>query len=120
VEIAVENQLREATTVHWHGIELESYYDGVPGWGGNGRQITPPVRPSETFLARFTPPRAGTFIYHTHLNDYVQLSTGLYGPLIVVEAGIVSTGSGQIFVLSATGRTTRRIRFLSTALPHLA
>jgi FtsP/CotA-like multicopper oxidase with cupredoxin domain len=36
VEITVVNQLREPTTVHWHGIELESYYDGVAGWGMQG------------------------------------------------------------------------------------
>jgi FtsP/CotA-like multicopper oxidase with cupredoxin domain len=120
VEIAVENQLREATTVHWHGIELESYYDGVPGWGGNGRQITPPVRPSETFLARFTPPRAGTFIYHTHLNDYVQLSTGLYGPLIVVEPGErFDPDVDKIFVLSRGGTDNEKDPFLinGTATP---
>jgi hypothetical protein len=29
VEIAVENRLKQSTSVHWHGIELESYYDGV-------------------------------------------------------------------------------------------
>jgi FtsP/CotA-like multicopper oxidase with cupredoxin domain len=33
------------------------------------------------------PPRAGTFIYHTHLHDYRQLSGGLYGPLIVTDVG---------------------------------
>ena len=52
VEIAVENRLPQSTSVHWHGIELESYYDGVPGWGGEGRQVTPPIRPGETFVAR--------------------------------------------------------------------
>ena len=36
---------------------------------------------------RFTPPRAGTFIYHTHLHDERQLTSGLYGALIVVEQG---------------------------------
>ena len=34
-----------------------------------------------------TPPRAGTFIYHTHCHDDVQLRNGLYGPLIVLEPG---------------------------------
>ena len=101
VAIAVENQLGQSTSVHWHGMELESYYDGVPGWGGDGQQITPPIRPGETFVARFTPPRAGTFIYHTHLNDYIQLSTGLYGPLIVVEPGrCFDPESDKVFLLS--------------------
>ena len=45
------------------------------------------IEPGGTFVVRITPPRAGTFIYHTHLHDYRQLSSGLYGPLIVVEPG---------------------------------
>jgi carboxylesterase type B len=32
----------------------------------------------------FTPPRAGTFIYHTHAHDPNQLSSGMYGALLVV------------------------------------
>lgn len=87
VEIQVVNQLQETTAVHWHGIELESYYDGVPGWSGGSPQTTPPILPGGTFLARITPPRAGTFIYHTHWHDVGQLTSGLYGPLIVLEPG---------------------------------
>lgn len=87
VEITIVNQLKEQTAVHWHGIELESYYDGVPGWGGDSGQVTPPILPGSTFVARMTPPRAGTFIYHTHWHDVAQLTSGLYGPLIVVEPG---------------------------------
>jgi FtsP/CotA-like multicopper oxidase with cupredoxin domain len=36
---------------------------------------------------RFTPPRAGTFIYHTHWHDEAQLAGGLYGPLLVLNPG---------------------------------
>ena len=86
-EIIIDNQMGQSTSVHWHGIELESYYDGVPGWGGDGKQVTPSIQPGGTFTVRFTPPRAGTFMYHTHLNDYEQLSTGLYGPLIILDSG---------------------------------
>ena len=104
VAITVENQLTAATTVHWHGIELESYYDGVSGWGNLGKQITPAIQPGESFVARFTPPRAGTFIYHTHLNDYQQLSTGLYGALIIVEPGHpFDPATDKVFVLSQGG-----------------
>jgi manganese oxidase len=73
--------------VHWHGMELESYYDGVADWGVHGNRITPMINPGASFRVRFTPPRAGTFMYHTHLHDQEQLSGGLYGPLIVVEPG---------------------------------
>ena len=104
VAITVENHMAAATTVHWHGIELESYYDGVSGWGNLGRQVTPAIQPGESFIARFTPLRAGTFIYHTHLNDYEQLSTGLYGPLVIVEPGRpFDEAADKVFILSQGG-----------------
>ena len=40
-EIEVRNQSNSPTVIHWHGIELESYYDGVAGWTGSGQQTTP-------------------------------------------------------------------------------
>jgi manganese oxidase len=105
VEITVVNQLRQSTSVHWHGMELESYYDGVPGWGANGQELTPVIRPGESFVVRFTPPRAGTFMYHTHLNDEAQISGGLYGPLVVIEPGTKFDASSDfIFVVSRGGR----------------
>jgi len=68
-------------------MELESYYDGVAGWSGSDTQIAPVVAPGGSFVARMTPPRAGTFIYHTHWHDETQLINGLYGPLIVLPEG---------------------------------
>ena len=87
VEIEVKNQSSNSTAIHWHGIELQSYYDGVPGWSGSGQEITPPIAPGSSFVAHITPPRAGTFIYHTHWHDETQIRNGLYGPLIVLEPG---------------------------------
>jgi FtsP/CotA-like multicopper oxidase with cupredoxin domain len=104
VEITVVNQLHEPTAVHWHGIELESYYDGVVGWGSRGKEITPGIEPGKSFQVRFTPPRAGTFIYHTHMDDERQLFGGLYGPLIVLEPGAqFDAATDKIFVLSRDG-----------------
>jgi FtsP/CotA-like multicopper oxidase with cupredoxin domain len=60
--------------------------DGVPGWSGTGKQITP-HEPGASFIAHIAPPRAGTFIYHTHWHDPSQLTNGLYGPLIVLPEG---------------------------------
>lgn len=87
VEIEVVNQLKEPTAVHWHGIEIESYYDGVPGWTGAPPQTTPPIAPGSSFVVHMTPPRAGTFIYHTHWHHAKQLGEGLTGPLIVLDPG---------------------------------
>lgn len=86
-EIEVKNESGHETAIHWHGMELESYYDGVPGWTGSGQQITPPIAPGGSFVARMTPARAGTFIYHSHAHDDTQLVNALYGPLIVLEPG---------------------------------
>lgn len=86
-EIEVVNRQRQPTSIHWHGIELESYYDGVAGWSGSETQIAKPIAPGGSFVARMTPPRAGTFIYHTHWHDETQLTNGLYGPLIVLPEG---------------------------------
>jgi FtsP/CotA-like multicopper oxidase with cupredoxin domain len=85
VEITLKNELAEATAVHWHGMELDSYYDGVHEFGGIGQQRTPLIGPGESFVVKFTPPRAGTFMYHTHMHDDHQLSTGMYGAMLVME-----------------------------------
>ena len=73
VEITVVNRLSAATAVHWHGIELESFYDGVHQWSGSTDRRAPMIEPGGRFVVRFTPPRAGTFIYHTHLHDFVPV-----------------------------------------------
>ena len=102
VEIEVKNLSNSPTVIHWHGIELESYYDGVVGWTGSGQQTTPAIAPGTSFIARMTPPRAGTFIYHTHWHDAAQLLNGLYGPLIVLEPGQkYEPEHDRIFVFSA-------------------
>ena len=87
VSITVVNNLAEPSGVHWHGIELESYPDGVPGWSGILPKVMAPIAPGDSFIAEFTPPRAGTFIYHAHANEMTQLAMGLYGALLVVEPG---------------------------------
>jgi len=87
VEITLVNRMTEPTGIHWHGIELDSYFDGVPGWGGQVGNLAPPVAPGQSFVAKFTPPRAGTFIYHTHWHKDAQLAGGLYGPLIILDPG---------------------------------
>jgi manganese oxidase len=87
VAVTIVNQSQEPAAVHWHGIELESYPDGVPGWSGSGTSILPSIAPGESLTVRWTPPRAGSFMYHTHFNEAMQMGSGLYGPIIVLEPG---------------------------------
>jgi FtsP/CotA-like multicopper oxidase with cupredoxin domain len=104
VEITLVNRMTEPTAIHWHGIELDSYFDGVPGWAGQPGNLAPPVAPEQSFVAKFTPPRAGTFIYHTHWHKDEQLGGGLYGPLIVLEPGErYDPETDHVFIIGLNG-----------------
>jgi len=87
VAVTIVNQSEEHASVHWHGIELESYPDGVPGWSGSGANILPAIAPHDSLTVFWTPPRAGSFMYHSHFNEAMQMGSGLYGPIIVLEPG---------------------------------
>lgn len=86
VQITVVNNLSLPTTVHWHGMELESVFDGVSGWSGWNASRAPLVAPGDSFAVVFTPPRAGTYMYHTHMDEGDQLAAGMYGPMIVLDS----------------------------------
>ena len=88
-DVTLHNSLKEATSIHWHGLELESWSDGVPGWSGGGTRVAAPIQPGDSLTVHLTLKRAGTFIYHTHLNDIEQVTSGLYGPLVVLPPGEV-------------------------------
>ena len=104
VAITVVNELPEPTSVHWHGIELQSYYDGVAGFAGTPGRLAPQIAPKDSFVVRFTPPRAGTFMYHTHVNDIRQQRAGLSGALLVLEPGTTYDPSLDIVLLLSTPR----------------
>lgn len=108
VAITVINNLPEPTSVHWHGIELESYYDGVSGWSGRPGHIAPAIAPGDSFVVHMTPPRAGTFIYHTHFDELGQLTSGMYGPLVVMEPGQSFDPRGDKILLLSGDRPVRR------------
>ena len=102
--ITVTNQLSEPTAIHWHGLEIESYYDGVPGWDGTAQHTTPAIAPGSSFTAYMTPPRAGTFIYHTHWHGARQLTGGMYGALLVLPPGqTFDPSTDKVFVLGRNG-----------------
>ena len=107
VAINVVNHSHEPAAVHWHGIELESYPDGVPGWSGEGDRILPSILPGDSLTVRFTPPRAGTFMYHSHFNEMQQISSGLYGAIVVLEPGErFDPETDRVLVLSDGGPWT--------------
>jgi manganese oxidase len=103
-EISVRNRADVALGVHWHGLELESWADGVPGWSGPSGSVVPAVAPGDSLVVRITPPRAGTFMYHVHSEPGHQLAQGLYGPLLVLEPGRPwDPAKDRIFLLGSLG-----------------
>lgn len=91
LEIKFTNNLPEPTLIHWHGLRIPSAMDGT-------QATQRPVAPGETFTYRFTPPDAGTFWYHPHLNETQQLEKGLYGGFIVRGADEPIVDREQILV----------------------
>ena len=77
VRIFVTNKLPEHTTVHWHGILLPNGMDGVGGLN------QPQIQPGKTFVYEFEMKKSGTFMYHPHADEMVQMAMGMYGGLIV-------------------------------------
>jgi len=110
VAVNIVNQSQDHAAVHWHGIELQSYPDGVPGWSGSGNDILPAIAPGESLTVQFTPPRAGTFMYHSHFNEFQQITSGMYGPLIVLEPGQkYDPKTDRVLLFSDGGPTTNVI-----------
>ena len=79
VRVIFTNHLPEPTTIHWHGLSVTPDMDGVPGFS------QPAVQPGQTFTYEFTATDPGTYMYHTHFDDFNQLDRGLYGAFVVDE-----------------------------------
>jgi FtsP/CotA-like multicopper oxidase with cupredoxin domain len=110
VRLLVRNTMDEFTGVHWHGLEIESFPDGVPNFSGMGAHIMPPIAPGDSFAADFTPPRSGTFPYHSHLNELRQIGSGMYGAIVVTDGPrdttrdhVIVAGGGGVPVFHKAG-----------------
>lgn len=76
VTINVKNNLKEDTSIHWHGFLLPGQMDGVPGFNGfHG------IKPNEIFTYKFKIRQSGTYWYHAH--SRLQEQDGLYGAIII-------------------------------------
>jgi FtsP/CotA-like multicopper oxidase with cupredoxin domain len=79
VRITFINHFHEATSIHWHGLEVPSQQDGVPGIGQQ------PIQPGQSYVYDFTvhDQDVGTHWYHSHYNDLNEVAGGCYGAFIV-------------------------------------
>jgi FtsP/CotA-like multicopper oxidase with cupredoxin domain len=77
VRIFVTNKLPEATAVHWHGQHVPNGMDGVVGL------TQPGIPPGKTYVYEFVLRRSGTFMYHPHSDEMVQMAMGMMGFFVV-------------------------------------
>jgi len=73
VRIFVTNKLPEHTSIHWHGQRLPNGMDGVTGLNQPG------IPAGKTFVYEFEAKRPGTFMYHPHADEMVQMAMGMMG-----------------------------------------
>lgn len=93
LQVLLQNELDQPTTVHWHGLRIPNAMDGVPDIS------QAPVQPGETFLYDFKVPDAGTFWFHPHVNSSEQIGRGLHGALIVEEHNPPKVDRDLVWVL---------------------
>ncbi len=80
MEVNFKNSLTEATSVHWHGLDIPASMDGHPAdfipKGGSFRYRFPITN------------RAGTYWFHPHPDQRtaLQTATGLAGVIVVSDA----------------------------------
>lgn len=77
IRIIVTNQMRESTTIHWHGVIVPNNMDGVPFIN------QPPIKPGETFTYEFVARNPGSHMYHSHHNAAEQVTRGMLGAFII-------------------------------------
>jgi CopA family copper-resistance protein len=94
VRLAVENQLDEETSIHWHGILVPAQFDGVPGVSFPG------IPAKQTFVYEFPIKQSGTYWYHSHSG--LQEQEGHYGPIVIDPAGAdpIASDREHVIVLS--------------------
>lgn len=108
--VYVKNCLPEKTTIHWHGLRIPSVMDGT-------EEVQRPILPGEIFEYRFVVPDAGTFWYHPHTNETVQMERGLYGSIVVSDDADPVLDAERIFMiddmtLNGKGKFSRPSWFL--------
>ena len=97
VRIFVTNKLPEHTSVHWHGQRLPNGMDGVTGL------TQPGIPPGKTFVYEFVARRAGTFMYHPHADEMVQMAMGMMGFWIThpKDPSLMRVDRDFVFLLNA-------------------
>jgi FtsP/CotA-like multicopper oxidase with cupredoxin domain len=107
--VRLVNNLPEPTLIHWHGLRVPASMDGTDS-------VQHPVLPGEAFEYRFVVPDAGTFWYHSHANETVQVERGLYGAVVVRGPEAARFDAERVLVLDDLKLDWRGRRIAKTKL----
>lgn len=77
INLTLVNQTDVATTLHPHGLRVNSKDDGVPGIGQD------PIAVGQSYNYKLNFPDAGIYWYHPHVREDYSQEAGLYGVFIV-------------------------------------
>lgn len=90
--VETTNRIDLPTTIHWHGIRVDSRFDGTPGMSQD------PIAPGDSFRYEVTVPDDGIFWYHPHVREDIQLDLGLFGNILVLPADAPAPQADPIMV----------------------
>lgn len=77
VRVVCKNEMKQSTSIHFHGVLVENKWDGVP-------YITQdPIKSGTSFTYEFTARNPGSHMYHSHHNAAEQVTKGLMGAFII-------------------------------------
>jgi len=118
VEITVVNRLRDPLSVHWHGIELESYFDGVAASPGPDAKSRRPSRQATRPGALHAAARGDVHLSLAH-GRTPPPSRGLVGALIVRGAPTADTVEDRVFVIKSArdGADDDGVRPVASVVP---
>ena len=97
VRIFVSNRLPEHTTIHWHGVLVPNGMDGVGGLN------QPQIQPGKTYVYEFEMKKSGTFMYHPHADEMLQMAMGMMGFIVVhpKHPGFMPVDRDFVFLINA-------------------
>jgi manganese oxidase len=96
VRIYVTNSLPESTSIHWHGVLVPSGMDGVAGLSQKN------IEPGETYKYEFKLRQHGTYMYHSHSDDMIQIALGMMGMFIIHPRTPTGPKADRDFVLMSS------------------
>jgi manganese oxidase len=96
VRIYVTNNLPEGTSIHWHGLLVPSGMDGV---GGLSQKT---IEPGETYKYEFKLRQHGTYMYHSHSDEMIQIALGMMGMFIIHPRTPTGPKADRDFVLMSS------------------